>query len=188
MSLKRFSRGSYKRGKARNIRGYNILEEYSSPDRVAYQSISDPKKVIYSFTGTRLEGSGKSWKSMHNATRDVTTDALLVLGLKGSSSRIKNAVHHTKKLLDQGYEVTAVGHSLGGSTAMEVSRQLGIPAEVHNPYISSDMLRENYSNVKVYHTKGDWISEHSKHVRSKKTYIEKKVPHRSAHDLVPDVM
>ncbi len=160
------------------------MDEYSSPDRVAYQHLEDPKKVVMAFSGTRLFNTAKSKHSWNETARDLGSDTLLALQMKSRSSRIKNGMNAVNDLINNGYDVHLTGHSLGGTTALEISRQLHIPATVHNPYVSIEMLRHNYHHSRIFHTRGDWISQNARFARSKQFHLEEKEKGHGAHDLV----
>lgn len=131
------------------VKGYDILPEFTTKDRVAYKH-SHSNKVYLAFRGTDL--------SNH---RDIGTDILMGLELHHKSSRLQKAVGTAKKLKEKfGSEnVILTGHSLGGSQALYASEKLGLAAEVYNPYLSYKQKKKTYHHATVHHTEGDIISK-----------------------------
>lgn len=142
----RLSQASYHKGTERNVEGYNILEKYSSPDRVVYQH-KDTGHVIIAFRGTDTHHKSNFW-------RDASTDALLAGGFQDYSYRFRNSTDVTKQVIKQ-YGVNNVsltGHSLGGSQAMYISNKTGAHAEVYNPHTDyqASITNENYFNTNLH--------------------------------------
>lgn len=138
----------------REAQGFQILDRYSSPDRVVYQHDATGK-VIIAFRGTDLHRKS-------NTFRDVTSDVLLGLGMQDLSHRFYNSEHVTGELVRTygKQNVIATGHSLGGSQAMHVSNKFGIHAEVYNPHITwqEAMTHANFFNVGLHVNKTDPVA------------------------------
>lgn len=155
----RLSLASYQEGDNRKVQGYDILPEFSSPDRVVYRHQASGH-VIIAFRGTDT----KHFKGGHDSKtfRDVTTDALLATGMQTFSHRFENASNITGKVVKKyGKEnVTVTGHSLGGSQAMWVSQHQQVHAEVYNPHVSYDqgLTGGNFPNVTMHVNEGDPVN------------------------------
>jgi hypothetical protein len=122
-------------GKTQPPEGWQIDPELSNRNRtVFYHPESD--QAVLSLRGTDLKNSG-----------DLGTDLLLSLGLQNLSARFKNA-HKTAKHAAAKYNnLTLVGHSLGGSTALHVqSKMPHLPAVTFAPYVSpTNELRKQFN-------------------------------------------
>lgn len=134
-------------------KGWIIDESLSSPDRMVYV---DPvtKKAVVAYRGTQigdLEHNRTGW-------RDLGADAATFLGLQSLNNRFTNAQKVAEAAIAKyGKDnVSLTGHSLGGSQAQYVSRKLGIPADVYNPFGGpGELLNNNYKNVDAHITHGD---------------------------------
>lgn len=133
----------------KEVRGYKILQKYSSPDRVVYEHQSGHK--IIAFRGTDPTN-----------LRDVSTDLLLATGSEALSHRFHKAEMITQELVQKyGKEnVSVTGHSLGGSQAMHVSKKFGVVGHAYNPHttLTSALTGANYPNVTLHVNEGDPIS------------------------------
>lgn len=120
------------RGKWKNVKddetlfsqGYEIDKELSGNDWKTYYNPSTGKSTI-----RYRETDPKNW-------RDLTTDALIGVGLQGLGSRFKRA----EKVYDKASKkyggkqnVDVIGHSLGGSMALHVNQTRGAKATAFNP-------------------------------------------------------
>lgn len=150
---------AYKENSQRGVLGYDILQQYSSPDRVVYQHQAT-KHVVIAFRGT----DPKSWSGGFHAKgfRDLTTDVMLGLGSEGLSHRFYNAEKVTKAVVQKygADNVSVTGHSLGGSQAMHVSNKYGLHAHVYNPHVtwSQALTATNYPNVSLHVNASDPVS------------------------------
>jgi len=80
-----------------------------------------PAKIVIAFRGTTNKA-------------DVKTDAILAVGALKKSSRYKKSLAFAKKILKNAtVPVEVSGHSLGGSLASEVARELGLKSFTYNP-------------------------------------------------------
>ena len=156
----RLSMSSYgKTQKEREVEGFDILPEHTSPDRTTYFH-RDTGKVIIAFRGT----DPHDWSGGVNSRgfRDLTTDAILAGGEQDRSRRFQNSENATAKLIKQfgRSNVIATGHSLGGSQALHVSNKFGIHAEVYNPHIDweSSITRANYYNAALHVNRTDPVA------------------------------
>jgi len=164
-----------------DVSGFQKLNDFSSPDRTVYQRHNDGK-VFISFRGTDtsdffqdpeeyqwhdqptsyMKHAAKAmWES--RAFRDVSTDAMLALGLpKSSLNRFRNAERVTKTLIDTygKQNVVAVGHSLGGSQALHVSNKYSIEAHAIKPHITYSEFSQNqeFNNAYIYYNLTDPVS------------------------------
>jgi len=166
----------------RQTEGFNILQEHSAPDRVVYQH-QRTGHVVIAFRGTDLHD-----KSRRN--RDIGADALLATGYQSMSHRFYNAEKVTQDLINKyGKEnVTATGHSLGGSQALYVSRKFNIHAEAYNPHITwqDAVTHANYYHANVHVNMTDpvaalypYINAENKDIR----YNRKKAPFLAQHGI-----
>ena len=150
---------SYKEGKEREVKGFDILNQYSSPDRVVYKH-QDTGHVVISFRGTDL----KNWKDGFSSKgfRDVSTDLLLGSGSEGLSHRFYNAEQVTQKVINEfgKHNVSVTGHSLGGSQAMHVSRKYDLHGHVYNPHTtwSQALTGGYYPQVTLHVNESDPVS------------------------------
>lgn len=120
--------------------GYEIDQELSNKNRTLYYN-KDTNKAIYSFRGTNP-------KNIH----DLTTDALLAVGLKDISSRFRNANKYTKKAVEKyGKEnLATASYSLGGSQSLYVNAKHGIEAHAFNPFVEPSTKKANLLNKAMY--------------------------------------
>lgn len=151
---------SYETGNERNVLGYDILHNYSSPDRVVYQHQAT-KHVVIAFRGT----DPTSWSNGFQAKgfRDLTTDTILGLGSQNLfSHRFRNADKVTKAVVQKygANNVSVTGHSLGGSQAMYVSKKYNLHAHAYNPHItwSQALTATNFPNVSLHVNASDPVS------------------------------
>lgn len=162
------SQKAYKRGKDRQIQGYDIDEELSSDDRTVYKH-RDSNEVVISYRGTDLmtEVERKPQTSIKDiwysrGFRDVGTDASLVTYNPEYNHRFYNAKKVAQQAIEKyGHEnVSLTGHSLGGSESMYVSNELSLPAIAHNPFIHpiDIALQTKYENTTIRHNLGDPVS------------------------------
>ncbi len=162
------SQKAYKRGKDRQIQGYDIDEELSSDDRTVYKHQSS-NSVVISYRGTDLTTNveRKPKKSIRDiwysrGFRDVGADVSLATYNPEYNHRFYNAKKVAEKAIQKyGKEnISLTGHSLGGSEAMYVSNQHHLPAVVHNPFIHpiDIALKTKFENVTIRHNMGDPVS------------------------------
>jgi hypothetical protein len=208
------ARASYgHNAKERTVKGYNILPELTTDDRVAYQNQNDGKVVI-AFRGTDptgfeyeghnpwasgmpfLPGSGKEFiqtglKSLWDsrAFRDVSTDIIMGLELEDFSSRFRKSEATTKRGIQKyGKEnVTLVGHSLGGSQALEIGRKYDLETVAYNPYVGPQHLSKEYPKATIYHNVTDPVSIASPFVKAREVrlrYDTGRKPTIAQHGLV----
>lgn len=143
----------------REVEGFDILPEFTSPDRTVYRH-NGSGKVIIAFRGT----TPNDWKGgiESKGFRDLTTDVILAFGEQDHSHRFKNAERVTNRVIQKfGREnVIATGHSLGGSQALHVSNKFGIHAEVYNPHIDweSAVTRTNYYHAALHVNRTDPVA------------------------------
>lgn len=187
----RLSKGAYGRNdQERYVEGYDIIPEFTSPDRVAYRHQASGH-VILSFRGTDIHQWGKGSSIFSSrGFRDITSDLLLAAGAQDMGHRFYNAENVTKKVLDRygKTNVSVTGHSLGGSQALHVSRKFGVHAEAYNPHISwSDaMTHTNYWNATIHVNKTDPVSAFYPWVKAEKTdvrYNKKAKPFLGQHGI-----
>lgn len=105
-------------------RGYIVDKSLSSKDFTTYYNPKTGKASI-----RYRETDPTNW-------RDLTTDALVAVGLQGVGSRFKRA----EKVYDRAAEkyggkqnVNVYGHSLGGTQALHVNQTRGAQATAYNP-------------------------------------------------------
>jgi hypothetical protein len=109
--------------------GY-IYDADNSDEHTAVFYNPQTKKVITSFRGTQLHHGTKT------AVEDLSTDAMIVLGLENFSTRFKDTkTKHDQvlKTYGDGWEHEVVGHSLGGSLANYVGRANKTESHAFNP-------------------------------------------------------
>lgn len=145
--------------KEREVEGFDILPEHTSPDRTVYRHRATGKTII-AFRGT----DAHDWSGgIHSkGFRDLTTDAILAAGEQERSHRFQNSENATARLVKQygRSNVIATGHSLGGSQALHVSNKFGIHAEVYNPHVDweSSVTHANYFNAALHVNRTDPVA------------------------------
>lgn len=105
-------------------KGYEIDKELSGKDYTTYYNPKTKKASI-----RYRETDPTNW-------RDLTTDALIAVGLQGVGSRFKRAEKVYDKASSKygGKEnVSVYGHSLGGTQALHVNKTRGATAWAYNP-------------------------------------------------------
>tara|TARA_R110002126_G_scaffold2572_2_gene14416 strand:+ start:275 stop:985 length:711 start_codon:yes stop_codon:yes gene_type:complete len=112
----RFSSEIYKKPKDRqDVQDYKYMGGDS--EKGYWQST---KNIIISYRGTVTK-------------QDVKTDALLAVGALKASSRFKKDLSFAKRILKiANVPVIITGHSLGGSIATEIGRELGLKVWAYN--------------------------------------------------------
>lgn len=135
--------------KKRHIKGYHLVSELSTPNGLVYESANN---VVIVYPGTR-------W-TRHHVFSDVASDVRIALGQQGDrwkeATRLaRSTKHHYPKK-----HIHVYGHSLGGTLAMHVSDQTGLPTTVVNPGVVSSSPHDDkdYSNVTAYTNKNDPIT------------------------------
>ena len=120
----RFSSEIYKKPKERQS-----VQIYKYKGGDAEQGYwESPSKIVIAYRGTVNKA-------------DIKTDAVLAVGLLKKSKRYKKSLAFAKKIMKKAtVPVEIVGHSLGGSIATEVARELNLKSFVYNPGMS---LKEN---------------------------------------------
>lgn len=162
------SQRAYKRGKERNIEGYDIDEQLSRDDITVYKHKSS-QDVIVSFRGTDIttKVERKPVRSISDiwysrGFRDIGADASLAAYTPEYNHRFYNYKRTTQDVIKKygQQNVSVTGHSLGGSGALWISNELSVPAVVHNPFIhpADIALQTSYSNAIIRHNPGDPIS------------------------------
>jgi hypothetical protein len=146
----RLSINAYKKGEERNVKGFSIIDDLTTDDRVVYKH-DKTGHVVIAFRGTNPH----DWGNIHNwyhseGFRDVTSDVFLAGGMQSLSHRFFLAEDVTEQAIERyGKEnISVTGHSLGGSQAMHVSRKYGIHAEAYNPHIDWENA---YTHTPYYH-------------------------------------
>lgn len=156
--------------------GYEVDPELSDRNRTLYVNKVTGKATL-AFRGTQLSGA----QDKNTRWRDLSTDALIALGLQDLSARFKGSLRVSKKAATKyGAEnLTLVGHSMGGSQALYAHHRMGSNVETHAfaPGVSPiDVLRSRGAfngshvaslfnqkrpkfgpNAHAYVTKGDWV-------------------------------
>ena len=114
-----FAQAAYGSKNHENIpEGWFLDSNHSNRNRTLFRN-DDAKRLIYSFRGTDVMDPKTRWQ-------DLATDAALALGVGKLTDRFKNAKSHTKRVIKNypDYALTLTGHSLGGSTAAHVHKQV----------------------------------------------------------------
>lgn len=143
----------------REVQGFDIIPEYTSPDRTVYFH-RDTGKAVIAFRGTDPHHWSGGTES--RGFRDLTTDVILAAGEQEHSHRFQNAENVTASVIKRyGHSnVIVTGHSLGGSQALHISNKFGVHAEVYNPHIDweSSMTRANYYNAALHVNRTDPVA------------------------------
>lgn len=145
-----FAAGAYSRTP---VAGWQIDSALSNIDRTVYFHPHSGKAIV-AFSGTRPTQRGAAF-------RDLSTDALLALGLKDTSHRFKNMEKVTSQAISKygPSNVHLTGHSLGGSVAMEMSRKHHLPATVFSPHLPWNEIESvDYPLVHVHMNFTDPVS------------------------------
>jgi predicted esterase YcpF (UPF0227 family) len=123
--------GNTTEGRATKMKKYGFNDwiqdtELSTPD-VAILYNPKTKEMISSVTGSRFT-------SQKHALRDIKSDVGIALGVSRLGSRTRNVKKVVKNAQSKykNYDHTLTGHSLGGKTAQNISKSLGIPAVAFN--------------------------------------------------------
>jgi len=111
----------------------------------SYKTFLDRRsgKVVISYRGTRPTN-----------INDLVTDTAIFFGVERLTPRFQDALNHAKiveKTVGKG-KVEVTGHSLGGSEALYVTKNTGIPSVTFNPgktFEQFDILN-NYDKVKKF--------------------------------------
>lgn len=189
------AKASYKHGREREVHGYDIDTELTSDDRVVYRHQKTGKATI-AFRGTDvkgfeyegenpwasgmpfLPGSRKEFiqtglKSLYHsrAFRDIGTDVMMVGNVEHAGTRFKHAEQVTARGIKKyGKEnINVVGHSLGGSQTMHVSKTFDIEGVAINPYAGGLQLQNDYPKVHIVHNWTDPVSVLSPFVHAGRT-------------------
>jgi len=218
MDYEDFARASYKKTKQeRYIPGYEIIDEFTTDDKVVYKNKTG-NNVVISFRGTDTTGfkylGNNDWASgmpsmespkdfikqglkslwYSRSFRDISTDLIMGAPLLGIPefeqhfSRFQKSRDTTRRVI-QKYgkdNVTVVGHSLGGSQTMEISREFGIKGVAINPYVGPQHLKKTYPTTDIIHNITDPISIASPFVRAHHVeirYDKKRHPTIGQHGL-----
>ena len=164
MTSARLAEGAYG---SKPVEGYRVDPELSNNLRTVYTD--EEGNATIAFRGTDLKD--KRWFD------ELGADLLVGLGLQKLSNRFKNAKRTTDRVVAKyGKDKTKlVGHSLGGSIALEVSHQTGLPAVGFNSGVGpvDTLRRRTYTNAKSYRTANDLVSGLSSRVRGLKTTTTK---------------
>lgn len=145
------SKAAYAIGRKRDVKGFHIDEELSSPDYVTYVNNTDGHAVV-AFRGTSRIDRG-----------DIDADVMIAAGAQKYSPRFWQALNITR-VAQRKYgkaDVEVTGHSLGGSEAMYVSSQAHVPAVTFNAGVSpvaSFFDHQDYSKVTAIYDHADIIS------------------------------
>lgn len=174
----------------KHVEGYNIVADLTTDDRTVWEKNG---KAIIAFRGTdptgfrdEMEGFMPTTKKeliqnalkngwYSRAFRDTTTDILLALDLQDYSHRFWNAEKVTKKAIERyGKDnVQVVGHSLGGTQAMHVSRKFDVRGVAFNPFVHPATLERetSFNKIHLVHNITDPISIFSPFVKTGETTI-----------------
>lgn len=145
----------------RQVRGYELVNDLTSPDRVVYKH-NETGHVVIAFRGTQSDVGSNRW-------RDWGTDLLMGFQLQGLGTRFSHAEQVAEKAIQRyGKEnVSVTGHSLGGSQALHVSRKFDIAAQAYNPYVhSADVDYKRFPKAVIHHNISDPVSWRSMFVRA----------------------
>ena len=160
ITLHEVIKNSYKKEKAKTIKGYDLDPELSNHNQQVYYNKNN-KKLLYSVTGT------------HNLA-DVGTDIMLGLGRIKNTNRYKEADDTLKKAKTK-YGVdnaTIASHSLGGSIG-------GLIGSGNDTIYSLDKgavgqkTRPNENNLR---TQGDLVSIFSRNDKNTTNFINPNEP------------
>jgi hypothetical protein len=147
-----------------------------------YKTFLDKRtgKAIISYRGTDIKNLS-----------DLSADTAIFFGVEPLSQRFNDALLHAKaveKTVGRG-NVELTGHSLGGSEALYVTENTGMPSVTFNPgktFYQFDLLgnykqarnflfpesdKSNKMNAKIYTTKGDAVSFNADRSNGEVTHV-----------------
>jgi hypothetical protein len=135
-------------------------------------ALSNQNRSVYTKDGkAKVVARGSDFSNPRSKVfwDDLGSDVLVGLGLSDVSSRNKNA-RRTADLAIQKYgkeNVSATGHSLGGSQSLYLNRKTGIPATAFNAGVSpiETLFKRKYKGATNYITGTDPISFFSRGVK-----------------------
>jgi hypothetical protein len=174
---------------SRQDTGQAVYMPKLSTDEIAVYQDKHTNQFIVSVRGTVLnQGFGTTAK-------DLSTDALIALGMSKHSSRTSDArkvVQSLSKKVGK-KNVVVTGHSLGGTIARDVSDLEGVRAVTFNAGSSpADFLshrefktkkQANASMVTNYSVEGDFVSQHSNLGSGKNVKVPRKLKKKSTHTI-----
>jgi hypothetical protein len=179
----------------RNVPGYSILNDLTSEDYVGYKH-NQTGKITSAFRGTNNKKLN-TWRGIKRSYRDIVADGQMALDNDRSGKHFTSAERVTDYAIKKyGKEnITLTGHSLGGSTALEVSKKYDLPAIVYNPFVHPDQaiqswLRPNgkYGKAEVRTNLTDPVATFSPFLHTKKErlyYDTRRGPGLPQHALNP---
>lgn len=162
-----FAKAAYDLSATKLDSNYELIQKFSNDDRSVWLK-KDGSEIIMSFRGTDPGESSRAW-------RDMGSDLAIALGYESVNHRFQTSLRVTKALVaEYGPDrIVLTGHSLGGSQALYVSRELNLRAVVFNPGLSpaSSLIRgAPFSRAEIWANPLDPISNLSFYVPGAKVH------------------
>jgi len=102
---------------------YGVSDDLNSTDHVTfYTKGKGDRRGIVAYRGTELDNRS-----------DLLADAAIFMGVERMTPRFSRALGAAREAMDRYGDVHVTGHSLGGTQAMHVTKELGVESHVYNP-------------------------------------------------------
>ena len=124
--------------------GYKVDRSLSNPNATTF--VNDRGEAIISYRGTQLTNPD-----------DLSADLHILTGSR-KHKRFDDALDLARRVKSKYSNVQATGHSLGGTQALHVNKNLGIPVHAYNPGATFGDVVDS-DNARVVRRSGDLVSK-----------------------------
>ena len=148
VDIQKIANQTYKKDRRVQVGSFNYVSNESDEEKALYKN-DETKQIIIAFRGSKV-------------MKDLKTDLKLALGGIRKTERYASSKDYVDKIktLYPDYTITLTGHSLGGTLAIQMSKDFGDKAVVfnagHTPLSSSQETKD--LPIKYYTKKGDIAS------------------------------